>query len=95
MKQNETIRPASTDLDHALVVACGLTQILEEGSGCRCGAVCIPDHDSWWVKPQVSHVCRSERESVISDCLVISDDRSEIRIRQEVEDSHRHSEVAD
>ena len=26
---------ASTGLDHALVVACGLTQILAEGSSCR------------------------------------------------------------
>ena len=28
MKRNETFRSASTGLDHALVVACGLTQIL-------------------------------------------------------------------
>ena len=28
MKRNATLRPTSTDLDHALVVACGLTQIL-------------------------------------------------------------------
>ena len=34
-------------IDHALVVACGLTQILAEGSGCTWGAVDIPDHDSW------------------------------------------------
>ena len=41
--------PASTCLDHSLMVACGLTHILEEGSGCRWegGAVGIPDHDSW------------------------------------------------
>ena len=32
-----TFRPASTGLDHALVVACGLKQILAEGSGCRGG----------------------------------------------------------
>ena len=36
-------RPASTCLDNALV-ACGLTQILAEGSSCRWGAVGIPDH---------------------------------------------------
>ena len=43
-----TFRTAFTGLDHALV-ACGLTQILAEGSGCRWGggAVGIPDHDSW------------------------------------------------
>ena len=27
---------------------CDLTQIPTEGSGCRWGAVGIPDHDSWW-----------------------------------------------
>ena len=43
-----TFRPASTGLDHALMVACGLKQVLAEGSGCRWGAVGIPDHDSWW-----------------------------------------------
>ena len=32
-----TFRSASTDLDHASVVACGLTQIPAEGSGCRWG----------------------------------------------------------
>ena len=32
--------------DHALV-ACGLTQILVEGSGRRWRAASIPDHDSW------------------------------------------------
>ena len=42
-----TFRSASTDLDHESVVACGLTQISAEGSGCRWGAVGIPDHDSW------------------------------------------------
>ena len=40
-------RPASTALDHALVV-CDLFQILAEGSGRRWGADGIPDHDSWW-----------------------------------------------
>ena len=42
-----TFRPASTGLDHALVVGC-FTQILAEGSGCRWGAVSIPDQDSLW-----------------------------------------------
>ena len=32
-----TFWPASTGLDHELVVACGLTQIPKEGSGCRWG----------------------------------------------------------
>ena len=31
LKQNEMFRPASTGLDYALVVACGLTQTLEAG----------------------------------------------------------------
>ena len=39
-------RSTSTDIGHALVV-CDLTQIPAEGSGCRWGAVGIPDHDSW------------------------------------------------
>ena len=42
---NATFRSASTDLDHALAV-CDLTQIPAEGSGCRWGAVGIPDNDS-------------------------------------------------
>ena len=42
-----TFRPASTGLDHALVVG-GFTQIPAEGSGCRWRAVGIPDHDSLW-----------------------------------------------
>ena len=37
-----------TDLGHALVVVCDLTQIPAEGSGCRWGAAGIPDHDSLW-----------------------------------------------
>ena len=45
-----TFRPVSTGVDHAWV-ACDLTQILTEGSGCRWGGggggVGIPDHDSW------------------------------------------------
>ena len=41
---NTTFRPASTGLDHALVVACGLTEILVEGSGCRWGSADIPIH---------------------------------------------------
>ena len=40
-----TFRSASTDLGYALLVVCDLTQILAEGSGCRSGAVGIPDHD--------------------------------------------------
>ena len=38
-------RPASTGLDHSLVVVCDLTQILAVGSGCRwryvCGSNCF------------------------------------------------------
>ena len=48
LKLNTTFRPASTGVDHALEVACGLIQILAEGSGCRQWAVGIPDQDSLW-----------------------------------------------
>ena len=41
----------TTDLGHALVV-CDLTQIPAEGSGCRWGAVGIPDHDSLSMRDQ-------------------------------------------
>ena len=37
LKHNATFWPASTGLDHALVMACDWTQILVEGSGCRWG----------------------------------------------------------
>ena len=48
-KKKVTFRPASTGLDHTLV-ACDLTQILAEGSGCRWGraAGTMRDHDSCW-----------------------------------------------
>ena len=50
LKLNTTFRPASIGLDHALVFACLLTQILAEGSGRKWAQlqVCIPDHDSLW-----------------------------------------------
>ena len=35
-----------TDLGHALVVVCDLTQIPAVGSGCRWEAAGIPDHGS-------------------------------------------------
>ena len=42
-----TFRPACTGLDHAFMVACGLTQILAEGSGRIWGSI--------WVKPQTTN----------------------------------------
>ena len=46
----------TTDIGHALVVVCDLTQIPAEGSGCRWGAAGIPDP---WYLSQVTdnHQC--------------------------------------
>ena len=48
MKRIRRFDLLTTDLGHALVVVCDLTQIPAEGSGCRLGVAGIPDHDSLW-----------------------------------------------
>ena len=46
LKQMPTFRPAATGLDHSCaIVACDLTQILAEGSGCKLNL--YHNFDSW------------------------------------------------